>query len=244
MKLGNIGKTGLSRIRVWDLPLRLAHWLLALSILAAVITGKAGGLLIDWHGRVGLLILGLIAFRLAWGFVGSTHARFAHFVPGPATLRTYLNGEWRGVGHNPLGALSVLLLIAVTATQAAAGLFANDDIAFSGPLADVVSKNRSDSLTGIHATLFYLLLALVGMHLAAIGYYARIKGENLVQPMLTGDKIVPAHLAEPARGGGTVAFLVTATLAAGLVWLVGSGTLASWIAPTPAMPPAAPSPAW
>jgi cytochrome b len=209
-----------------------------------VITGKIGGLWIDWHGRIGQLILGLVVFRLAWGLVGSTHARFAAFIPGPAALRAYLTGRWSGVGHNPIGALSVLMLLATVAAQAIAGLFANDDITFSGPLAALVDKDRSDALTGFHGTLVNLLLALVTLHVAAIGYYARRKGQNLLLPMITGDKTVPPPLAEPARGGGTVAFLAALALAAGLVAIVGSGTLSGWLAPTPATPPAAATPAW
>ena len=117
-------------IQIWDLPLRLYHWLLAVAVSAAIVTGELGGGLIDWHGRIGLFVLGLLVFRLLWGFVGTTHARFSQFFPTPGKLLAYLKGQWQGHGHNPLGALSVLALLGVLATLVGAGLFANDDIAF------------------------------------------------------------------------------------------------------------------
>ena len=99
------------RISVWDLPTRLFHWLLVLLITAAVISGKVGGGAIEWHGRIGIAILGLLAFRIIWGVIGSTHARFASFFPTPSSVRAYLQGRWQGVGHNPLGAFSVFGLL-------------------------------------------------------------------------------------------------------------------------------------
>ena len=104
-------------IRIWDLPTRLFHWLLLLLVVASFVTGWVGGNLIEWHARAGIAITGLLAFRLVWGFVGSTYARFAHFVPGPGRLLTYVRGQWRGLGHNPLGALSVLALLAILIFQ-------------------------------------------------------------------------------------------------------------------------------
>ena len=105
-------------VRVWDLPLRLFHWLLAAAVIAAMLTGQVGGNLMVWHGRLGILIAGLLGFRLAWGIVGSTHSRFASFVRGPAAIIAYLRGHWHGLGHNPLGALSVLGLLTVLGLQA------------------------------------------------------------------------------------------------------------------------------
>ena len=98
---------------IWDLPLRLFHWLLVASVGFAYVSGHLGGNLIEWHARAGFAIIGLVSFRLVWGLVGSPTARFSHFVRGPAAIRAYLRGEWRGVGHNPLGALSVTFLIPV-----------------------------------------------------------------------------------------------------------------------------------
>ena len=107
------------RIKIWDLPVRIFHWLLFLLIVGAIVSGKVGGGAIEWHGRIGLAIIGLLVFRIVWGFVGSSHARFSSFLPRPSSLRAYLRGAWKGVGHNPLGALSVLALLALFGVQAA-----------------------------------------------------------------------------------------------------------------------------
>jgi cytochrome b len=190
----------MSRQRIWDLPTRLFHWSLVGTIVFAVVTGKIGGNWIEWHGRSGLFILGLIIFRVIWGFVGSPTARFANFVRGPRAIKAYLKGEWQGVGHNPLGALAVLGLLTLTIAQVASGLFANDDIAFQGPLAALLSKEASDQSRALHSQVFYGLLAIVGLHLAAIAFYARVKKTNLVLPMVTGYQalnqgapVVPLH---------------------------------------------------
>jgi cytochrome b len=229
-------------LRVWDLPLRIFHWGLALAVVGALVTGWIGGRWMDWHGRLGILILGLLGFRLIWGLVGSTHARFSEFLPTPGRIRAYLRGEWQGVGHNPLGALSVFGLLGVLAVQVGSGLFANDDIAFQGPLYPLIDKALSDACTGWHRLLVNLLLALVALHVAAILFYAHVKGENLVRPMLTGIKQVPAPLARPVSGGGPLALVLALLLAATLAWGLGSGSLTRWLAPPP--PPAVALPAW
>jgi cytochrome b len=221
-------------ILVWDLPTRLFHWLLVALMVAAFVTGQLGGDLIQWHGRLGLAIIGLLAFRLVWGFVGSTYARFASFIPRPATIVAYLRGRWRGLGHNPMGALSVYGLLTVVAIQAVTGLFANDDIAFQGPLAALVDGTTSQFLTSIHRLNVGLLLALVGLHLAAILFYTWVKRESLVPPMITGIKLVEDAQAEPAAGGGLVPFLVALLIALGVVSLA-AGVL---IEPPPPPPPA------
>lgn len=224
------------QIRVWDLPTRLFHWLLVVLVLAAVITGQLGGALIPWHGRIGLAILGLLVFRLLWGFMGSTHARFLNFFPVPGRLLAYLRGQWRGVGHNPLGALSVLALLGILSLQAVTGLFANDDIAFQGPLTALVDGEISQWLTRIHRLNFNLLLPLVGLHIGAILFYTLVKKDNLVKPMITGLKEVADPLAQPARGGGLIPFLIAFILSSAVV-ATASG---AFIAPPPP-PPEAPT---
>ena len=151
---------------------------------------KIGGNAIQWHAYCGYTALALILFRVIWGFVGSQYARFANFVPSPATLIAFLRGQVDGgLGHNPLGALSVIALLAVVLIQALTGLFADDDIFFQGPLAKYVSNDTVTLLTSIHHFNQYLIFALVGLHIAAISYYYFIKRENLVGPMVTGDKL-------------------------------------------------------
>ena len=225
-------------ILVWDLPIRLFHWSLLVLVVAAFVSGQLGGNLIVWHGRCGLAIAGLLVFRLLWGVFGSTHARFASFVPGPQRLLAYVRGQWQGVGHNPLGALSVLGLLAVLALQTTSGLFANDDIAFEGPLAALVSKELSDWLSGLHRQNVVVLIALVVLHIAAILFYARVKQDNLVKPMITGYKDVSDPGLQPARGGGLPAFVCAVLIAAAAVWVAGGGLL------SPPPPPPAVTPAW
>lgn len=221
-------------IQVWDLPTRLFHWLLVALMVAAFVTGQRGGDLMPWHGRLGLAIIGLLVFRLVWGFVGSTYARFANFFPRPATVVAYLRGQWRGLGHNPLGALSVFGLLAIVTIQALTGLFANDDIAFQGPLAVLVEGATSLWLTSIHRIMVNLLLVLVGLHVAAVLFYTWVKRDNLLLSMFTGTKVVADPQAQPAAGGGLVPFLIALLAALGVVALV-AGVL---IEPPPPPPPA------
>ncbi|QSA96420.1 cytochrome b/b6 domain-containing protein [Methylococcus sp. EFPC2] len=211
------------KVKVWDLPLRLFHWSLVLAVTAAIVTGEIGGAWADWHGRAGLLVLGLLVFRLIWGFVGSTHARFASFFPTPSKVLGYLRGAWQGVGHNPLGALSVLALLTILALQVGTGLFANDDITFEGPLFHLIDKDLSDKLTGWHARIFWGLVSLLGLHIASIVFYARVKKHNLVGPMLTGHKEVPKALATPSEGHGLGRFVTASALSGVLVWTVANG---------------------
>lgn len=222
------------QVLVWDLPTRIFHWLLAAAVAGLVLSGQIGGNFMDWHGRFGIAVIGLLAFRLVWGLAGPTYARFTQFFPTPGKILAYLRGEWRGLGHNPLGALSVFGLLAVLALQAATGLFANDDIAFNGPLYPLAGKGLSDRLAGIHKLSAKLVYGLVALHIGAIVFYARVKKNNLVRPMLTGR--TETDDGEPARGGGPLALAVALALAVGAAW-AASG---AWI---PAPPPA-PPPAW
>lgn len=217
---------------VWDLPLRLFHWSLVGCIITAFVTAKIGGNAMIWHGRLGLAILGLLVFRIVWGFAGSTYARFTQFVRGPATVLAYLKGNWQGLGHNPFGALSVLALLGILLLQAATGLFSNDDIAFSGHLVPLIQGEFSNQITGIHHLLEKVLMLLVALHIGAIVFYARVKKHNLVKPMLTG--WAEGKPDESATGGGAIAFVVAVVIAAAAVW-VASGALL----PVPPPPPPA-----
>lgn len=222
----------LERIKLWDLPTRLFHWLLVILIIAAVVTAKIGGNAMDWHGRIGIMILGLITFRLTWGFIGSYHARFISFWPTPSSVRAYLRGDWHGTGHNPLGALSVVALLVLICVQVLTGLFGNDDIAFNGPLLGLIGKELSDQLTGLHKLSINVLIALIFLHLGAIAFYTFLKKDNLVRPMITGWKEVDPIAAQKAKsfnGGGAIAIAI-AMLIAFFVMYVGSGR---WLPHTP-----------
>lgn len=223
------------RIRVWDLPLRLCHWLLAAAVAVAFVTAQVGGNAMPWHGRAGLFALGLVVFRLLWGFIGSHYARFTSFVRGPVAIRAYLRGEWQGLGHNPLGALSVLALLSIVGALAATGLFANDDIAFQGYLYPLVGAELSERVTGIHKLFEPLLILLVAAHVGAIAFYARVKKHNLLLPMITG-WTESAAATEPPSRGGPVALLVALAIAAGVVY-AASGALLPPPPPVPAETP-------
>lgn len=224
------------RIRVWDLPTRIFHWGLVALVLASIISGKIGGNLMDWHGRFGLAILGLISFRIVWGLTGSTYARFASFFPTPARLKAYLRGDWNAPGHNPLGALSVFALLGLLALQIATGLTGNDDIAFRGPLFDLVGKALSDRLNGLHKLSVNVLFLLIALHVAAILFYVHVKKNNLLKPMITGWKEHPQGCS--ATGGSLLALIVALLLAVAAIY-GGSG---AWLPPPP--PIAAPANAW
>jgi cytochrome b len=177
-------------VRVWDLPTRLFHWALAICVVLGIVFVKIGGNAIQWHAYCGYTALALILFRVIWGFVGSWHARFANFIPSPSKLIAFLRGQVDGgLGHNPLGALSVIALLIIVLIQALTGLFTDDDIFFQGPFARYVSNSTVALFTSIHRLNQYLIFVLVGLHIAAISYYYFVKRENLVGPMVTGDKL-------------------------------------------------------
>jgi len=223
---------------VWDLPVRLFHWLLVVCVIAAFVTAKMGGAAMVWHGRLGLVILGLVTFRLVWGIAGSTYARFAQFVRGPEAIKAYLKGQWTGQGHNPLGALSVLALLGVLLSQAGTGLFANDDISYEGFLAPLVGSELSGRITGIHHLLEKVLMLLVFAHLAAIAFYGHVKKHNLVKPMISG--WADGKPCESAKGGRPTAFVLAVLIAVATTW-AASGALLS---PPPPAPPSTSAPAF
>jgi cytochrome b len=227
------------RIKVWDLPTRLFHWLLFVAVSAALWTGWVGGNWMVWHGRLGIVVLALLGFRLAWGVLGSTYARFAQFAPTPRRLLAYLQGRWHGEGHNPLGALSVFALIGFLIWQAGSGLFSNDDIAFEGPLADVVSSATSSKLSGLHRQGLWIILGLVALHVTAIAIYA-LRGKNLVKPMLLGWKESDDPTIKSAKGGKLWALLLSLGFALALAWVADGGLLP----PPPPPPPPGTVPTW
>jgi cytochrome b len=227
----------MARVRIWDLPLRVFHWTLLVCVAGAFISVNIGGNAMVWHGRFGLTVAGLLAFRLVWGFAGSTYARFSSFVRGPAVIKAYLRGEWHGLGHNPLGALSVLAMLATLSAQVATGLFSNDDIAYQGYLYALVGSDLSATITGVHKLFEPVLILLIIAHLGAIAYYTRVKKENLVQPMVVGWK--ETETGEPSRGGGGLALLVA--LAVGLASAYGASGV--WL-PERSVVPAQATPNW
>lgn len=215
-------------VRVWDLPTRLFHWTLALTLVGSVVSAKIGGEAMVWHFRFGFTVFTLIAFRLLWGVVGGRWSRFVSFVPTPAKILRYLRGAPRAgerldVGHNPLGALSALAMLAWLAVQVGTGLVADDEISNTGPLYRFVSGATSLAATAWHKGWGqWGLLALVGLHLAAIALY-RWRGQALVGAMLSGDKqLAPGTPASADHWRARVLALLLLALCAALVrWVVG-----------------------
>jgi len=179
-----------------DLPTRVFHWVLVLSVLGSFSTGYLGGNAMAWHLRFGYLAFTLLLFRLFWGFCGGRWSRFRSFCYAPATSLRYLRGQSRpeehhDVGHTPLGALSVLALLAVLVVQVATGLFADDEIATTGPLNRFVAEKTASMLTRWHKDYGQrIIVVLVLLHVGAIVFYLLRSRRNLVLPMLSGDKVL------------------------------------------------------
>lgn len=216
-------------VRVWDLPTRLFHWLLAACIVGSVVTGHIGGGLMEWHARIGYAVLSLLLFRLVWGFAGGHWSRFATFVYGPGSVAAYLRGQPHPdhlVGHTPLGALSVFAMLMLLLAQVASGLVSSDEISFYAPLNRFVSDAQAALATRYHKRVGqWIIVALVLLHIGAIVYYRTRRHQDLVGPMLRGDK----QLTQPARpsrddAASRIAAAALFALCAGFVaWLVGLG---------------------
>ena len=214
------------RVRVWDAPTRVFHWLLFAVVAGLLVTANLGGNWMNWHLRLGYGALGLLLFRLVWGFLGGYWSRFAQFLYGPSALVGY----WRGlappshrVGHTPLGALSVFALLAVLAAQVGSGLMSDDAIAFFGPLVRFVSSDSVELATWYHKEVGrFLVIGLVVLHLMAIAYYRLVRRQHLTSAMWTGQKMLDFPAPESADTGRH------RLLAAGVA--AGCAGVAAWVA--------------
>lgn len=222
------------QVLVWDLWVRTTHWLLVLTVAGAWATRKLPG---DWfqlHTWLGYSTFVLVVTRLAWGFVGTRHARFTQFVRGPGAIIRYVAGLLAGrnvatAGHNPLGALSVLALLGLLLGQACTGLFASDPDVFEyGPLMGYVSPQLSRQLTGWHAEIAEIMLVFIGLHVLAALLYLVVKRENLVWPMISGRKPALQVPAGEGIAGSRLwfALVIVALLGLALAWVVRSAPVA------------------
>lgn len=217
------------RVRVWDLPTRLFHWTLFACVVGLVVTAKTGGNALVWHFRLGHVVLALLLFRLVWGLVGGRWSRFVSFLHRPRNVLLYLRGqgapEW-SIGHSPLGALSVFGLLGALAVQVLSGLSSDDEIAFAGPLTPFVSGDWVSLATWYHKAVGqWLVIGLVALHIAAVLFYLWRKKQNLIGPMLRGDKHLDAH-APASRDdvrSRVLAVAVMAACAAAANWVAGLG---------------------
>ena len=219
---------------IWDLPLRLFHWLFALSIVAAYVTAKLGFDWMQWHFYLGYWTIGLLVFRILWGILGPRHARFGSFIHNPSAIWLYLKGMFnpnsaRSIGHNPVGGLMVLLMLLLVAVQAGTGLFTTDAVVWAGPYNPSVSESTASFLSTVHNWNFNFIIGAVVLHIGAILFYAFYKKQNLVVPMLHGHLpavMVPEH--EAIKSSQLFKALVVSLVAAGFVyWLLAHAPVVS-----------------
>jgi cytochrome b len=198
-------------MRVWDAPTRLFHWAIVILLGVSWLTESRGWM--EMHFWSGYLIIALLLFRLVWGFVGSQTARFSYFLKSPFAALHHLSRLHRRepdteIGHNAAGGWMVLVMLALLVVQVATGLCANDDGTTEGPLFKYITKDRSDWLSGIHALNFLLIQIAVLAHIAAILLYAVLKRHDLVRPMITGRKHLPAGMTAPTLASPVRALLL------------------------------------
>jgi len=217
--------------RVWDLPTRLFHWVLVVSVLASFATGYVGGNAMTWHLRFGYLAFALLLFRLLWGFWGGYWSRFRSFAYAPAASLRYLRGQSRpdehhDVGHSPLGALSVFDLLAFLAAQVATGLCADDEIATTGPLNRFVTGRTASLLTHWHKDFGQrIIMVLVLLHVGAVLFYLLRQRRNLIAPMVNGDKLLEPGVPPAVDSTRSRWLALVLLLAAGgaVTWIVALG---------------------
>ena len=188
-----------TKTRIWDLPTRLFHLLLAVCVVGLIITGDNGDLAMAVHFYLGYTVLTLVFFRIVWGVVGGHWSRFVSFIPSPSRLIAYLRDfknkdSHPSIGHNPLGAISVFVFLVALLFQGLSGLMSDDDVSISGPWTALVPNDWVELATEYHTEIgFPLILGLVGVHIAAVLYHLHAKKQNLIRPMIDGDKLTPPN---------------------------------------------------
>lgn len=208
---------------LWDAPIRLFHWALVLLVLASFVTAKVGGEWMAWHLRSGYAILTLLLFRVVWGFVGSTTARFSSFLKAPKAALEYARGLMArqhvpSVGHNPLGGWMVLVMILILLVQVSTGLFADDEVSTQGPLSIFASAKLVSRVNQVHEVNQWIIVGAVVMHLVAISFYQWGLRSNLLRPMFDGGALPPGSAAR--RGSTILAAVIFVVASSAVYWLV------------------------
>jgi cytochrome b len=216
--------------RVWDPAVRLVHWAMVLLLIALVATALIGGDAMPWHVRAGEAMLALVVFRIVWGFVGTRYARFSSFVRGPRAVFAYARSILRPphafhIGHNPLGGWMVVILLLALLVQTTTGLFSNDEVLTEGPLVKIITGDLSDAISSIHSKNAWVVVALASLHICAVVFYLVRLKENLIKPMLVGDKAIPALAPDarpPAESSRNRLAAVLFAIVAGGVWFIAT----------------------
>ena len=218
-------------IKVWDLFVRLSHWLVVLFVAFAWLSANYGDAEFKWHSLNGYAIFVLVISRVIWGIVGSSSARFSHFVKSPFKVFLYLKELLKGkaptfLGHNPAGAWMVVILLVTLLFQAVTGMFSSDDILAEGPFTYVVSGKIVSIMTGLHHLGFDILMVLVAFHVVAVLFHQFFKKEKLLEGMVRGDKPVSKKTSSASQVNEVFLFkpfyysLLIITLVAFLFYLV------------------------
>ena len=192
------------KVLIWDAATRLFHWLTVALVIAAYVTWRLNWM--DWHAKAGDAVLTLLIFRLLWGFFGSDTTRFSRLVASPRAAARHLahvlrREPDRQAGHNPAGGWMVLFLLALLLGETLSGLYVDNDVADEGPLTELTPASIANAITALHWIFWDALLAAVALHLLAILVYAAAKGHNLLAPMITGWKTLPASVPQPRMAG-------------------------------------------
>jgi cytochrome b len=216
-------------VKIWDLPVRVFHWSLVILFIAAYVTNYLGPSYFNYHLWCGYAVIVLVSFRIIWGVIGTYHARFVNFLRDPFSTARYAFNFLRKkdehhLGHNPLGAVMVIILLAAILVQAITGLFTNDEIFNLGPLYAYVSDELSLELTSLHRQLFYWILGAIGLHIAAVLFHVFFKRDNIIKAMFTGTKDVhDAKDVRPIKSSRIwLAISIVVILALILAWIIST----------------------
>jgi cytochrome b len=197
-------------VLVWDWPVRLFHWSAAALLPALYLTWRWNWM--EWHALAGDALLALLLFRLLWGVFGSDSARFAAFLTSPLAAVRHLAHLSRSqpdihAGHNPAGGWMVAAMLALLLAETLTGLYVLNDVANEGPFTELIPAGIANAIAALHAILWNILLALVALHVLAILSYAAVLRQDLVRPMLTGRKRLPASVRGPGIASSALALL-------------------------------------
>lgn len=212
-------------IKIWDVYIRLNHWLIVLLVASAWLSSEFGDAEFKWHSINGYIIFVLVLSRIVWGIIGSTTARFSNFIASPFKAIQYLlalrnNKATNYLGHNPAGGWMVIAFLLVLLGQTITGMLSSDDVLFEGPFSYYISSGMVETMTGIHHLLFNILMVLVGLHIAAVLYHQLIKNEKIIQAMFSGKKHSATDVKKPLSFRPFYIALTVILLVAFSFWLV------------------------